>query len=104
MWKTKLVRKVMTVQNCSMKKLPKRLVAWTPGRKSFVLFELSNVCELLVMVFHADSTNATVVVCDNGACRTVEPSIAQQAATTEPTAPTVAAEPADPAPVTLAQH
>jgi hypothetical protein len=27
---------------------------------------------------HADSTNATGVVCDNGACRSVEPSIAQQ--------------------------
>ena len=50
MWKTKLARKVMTVQNCSMKGLPKRLVARTPDRKSFVLFELSNVCELLVMV------------------------------------------------------
>jgi hypothetical protein len=53
---------------------------------------------------HADSTNATVVVCENGACRGVEPSITQQAATTEPTAPTVAAEPADPAPVTVALH
>ena len=44
---------------------------------------------------HAGSTNATVVVCDNGACRPVEPSSAQQAATTEPTAPPVAAEPAN---------
>jgi hypothetical protein len=53
---------------------------------------------------HADSTNATVVVCDNGACRAVEPSRAQQAATTEPTAPTAAAEPAEPGPVTVALH
>jgi hypothetical protein len=53
---------------------------------------------------HADNTSATVVVCDNGACRAVEPSIAQQAATTEPAAPTVPAEPASPAPVTVALH
>ena len=53
---------------------------------------------------HADSTNATVVVCDNGACRAVEPSTAQQAATTEPAAPTVPAEPASPTPVTVALH
>jgi hypothetical protein len=53
---------------------------------------------------HADSTNATVVVCDNGACRSVEPSIAQQAATTEPAAPTAPAEPAEPGPVTVALH
>jgi len=52
---------------------------------------------------HADSTNATVVVCDNGNCHAVEPSIAQQAAT-EPAAPPVAAEPVDPAPVTVALH
>jgi hypothetical protein len=53
---------------------------------------------------HANNAPATVVVCDNGSCRAVEPSTAQQAATTEPTAPTVAAEPADPAPVTVALH
>ena len=53
---------------------------------------------------HADGTNATVVVCDNATCRAVEPSIAQQAATTEPAAPTVPAEPANPAPVTVALH
>lgn len=53
---------------------------------------------------HAGSTNATVVVCDNGACRPVEPSSAQQAATTEPTAPPAAAEPAAPGPVTVALH
>ena len=53
---------------------------------------------------HAGSTNATVVVCDNGACRPVEPSSAQLAATTEPTAPPVAAEPAEPGPVTVALH
>jgi len=53
---------------------------------------------------HADSTPATVVVCDNGNCRAVEPSIAQQAATSEPAAPTVAAAPANPAPVTVALH
>ena len=52
----------------------------------------------------ADGTNATVVVCDNGACRAVEPSIAQQAATMEPAAPTVPVEPANPAPVTVALH
>ncbi len=52
---------------------------------------------------HADSTNATVVVCDNGNCRAVEPSIAQQAAT-EPAASLAAAEPVDPAPVTVALH
>jgi len=53
---------------------------------------------------HADSKSATVVVCDNSVCRAVEPSIARQAATTEPAAPTIAAEPANPAPVTLALH
>ena len=50
---------------------------------------------------HANSSPATVVVCDNGSCRAVEPSTTQQAATT---APTVATEPADPAPVTVALH
>jgi hypothetical protein len=53
---------------------------------------------------HANSSPATVVVCDNGSCRAVEPSTTQQAATTEPKAPTVATEPADPAPVTVALH
>jgi hypothetical protein len=53
---------------------------------------------------HADSLLATVVVCDNGTCRALEPAITQQAATTEPAASTVAAEPADPAPVTVALH
>ena len=37
---------------------------------------------------YADTTNATVVVRDNGACRAIEPSIAQQAGICEP-APTV---------------
>jgi hypothetical protein len=53
---------------------------------------------------HADNAPATSVVCDNGGCRAIEPSTTQQATTTEPTAPTVAAEPAEPAPVTLALH
>jgi hypothetical protein len=53
---------------------------------------------------HANNAPATSVVCDNGGCRAIEPSTTQQATTTEPTAPTVAAEPAEPAPVTLALH
>ena len=52
---------------------------------------------------HANSSPATVVVCDNGSCRAVEPSTTQQAATTAPTAPTIA-EPSDPASVTVALH
>ena len=53
---------------------------------------------------HADSLPATVVVCDNGSCRALKPAITQQAATTEPAAPTAVAEPADPAPVAVAFH
>jgi hypothetical protein len=53
---------------------------------------------------HANNTPSTVVVCDNGGCRALESSTTQQAATTEPAAPTVAAEAADPAPVTVALH
>jgi hypothetical protein len=53
---------------------------------------------------HADRTNATVVVCDNGNCSSVEPSIAQQAAPSEPTAPTVAEASDNPAPVAVALH
>jgi len=53
---------------------------------------------------HADSTNATVVVCDNGNCRSVEPSIAQHTAASEPAAPTVVEAPDNPAPVTVALH
>jgi hypothetical protein len=53
---------------------------------------------------HANNAPATAVVCDNGGCRALEPSTTQQATITEPTAPTVAAEPAEPVPVTLALH
>jgi hypothetical protein len=52
---------------------------------------------------HANSSPATVVVCDNGGCRALELATTQQAATTEPAAPTQA-EPASPAPVTVALH
>ena len=52
---------------------------------------------------HANSSPTTVVVCDNGGCRALELATTQQAATTEPAAPTQA-EPASPAPVTVALH
>jgi hypothetical protein len=47
------------------------------------------------------STPSTVVVCDNGRCRAVDSATTQQAAEPE-TAPTVAEQPATPAPVTVA--
>jgi hypothetical protein len=50
---------------------------------------------------HANNTPSTVVVCDAGGCRALESASTQQAATTEPAAPPVAAEPA---PVTVALH
>jgi hypothetical protein len=53
---------------------------------------------------HANNTHSTVVVCDNGSCRALESATTQQAATSEPAAPPVAAEPADPAPVAVALH
>ena len=53
---------------------------------------------------HANSSPATVVVCDNGSCRGVESATTQQADTPQPAAPAVAVEPADPAPVTVALH
>ena len=53
---------------------------------------------------HANNAPATVVVCDNGGCRAVESATTQQAATPQPAAPALAAEPADPTPVTVALH
>jgi len=50
---------------------------------------------------HANSSTMTVVVCDNGSCRALE-SATTQAAKPEPAAPTVAEEPASPAPTTVA--
>jgi hypothetical protein len=44
---------------------------------------------------------SNVVVCDNGRCRAVDSATTQQAAEPE-TAPTVAEQPATPAPVTVA--
>ncbi len=49
---------------------------------------------------HAGNSAATVVVCDNSGCAAVP--TAQEAATTEPAAPKVADEPANPAPITVA--
>ena len=51
---------------------------------------------------HASNNNATVVVCDKSGCRAAPTT--QQAATTEPTTPTVADESANPAPLTVADQ
>ena len=69
----------------------------------FAAFALSAVSHQAVACdwgVHASNSAATVVVCDTGGCSAVP--TAQEAAATEPAAPKVADESANPAPITVA--
>ncbi len=69
---------------------------------AFVLSAVSHQAVACDWGAHAANNNATVVVCDSSGCAAVP--TAQQAATTEPTTPKVADEPANPAPLTVADQ
>ena len=76
-----------------MKKIPFAFAA-------FALWAVTHQAVACEWGVHAGNSAATVVVCDNSGCSGVRH--AQEATTTEPVAPRVADESANPAPITVA--